>query len=995
MLIKNYNSDEKDIFWNELQYISKKFEVSIDINERKATGSFYTALELAEIMIEELFSKINPLEIPDKSFLEPCVGTGLYVFAYLKKIYELKYSADQVVKIINNIYVCDINKNALLLYRELFSRFVFIFFNIKLEEIYFNQHVATGLMYDVTKCSPEYISLDSAFPNIPTHKKFDIIITNPPYKILKAERRYFSTQEEYNVIRKSYSLIKEKVSKNFKYATEGVLNLYKLFIEEIIESYSTQDAFISLLIPNTILTDKTCKKLRNRLVSSTKIYSIHLLNENSSYIDAQQALCTILFRKGGSSKEVRVYNDNEQTYKTIYTNAVDKADLEFSPIIATTNKDQILLAAINSQPKIKDLPYIINMRGELDLTIHKNYISSNKLDNILIRGKNIGYYFSKNLETCEFASHEFIAKSKKGRFSLEDRIACQQIANINKERRITFSYISKNMILGNSCNFISITKNNYGIDLFFMLGLLNSSLINWYFKQISSNNHVSNYEIDCFPVPINSPHIKKISSLVQDYLITSNEDILLEIEFLIRDSFNLNSEEKQITCADEEQNTHHVKTDYIVSKYYLELKLIITDISFNTAQDILLKKTDILTVLAKQKPPLSSFEEKVCICLTEKYYKLKCRYILNHTTFKLSALDIEMIEKIPQGGNWTNIPNEIKNKSKRLIKINETGGRTTLYGRIDFRKPSYTITTYFNRPGNGTYVHPMHNRVISVREAARFQSFNDSYYFTGNKTQLLKQVGNAIPPLLAKQIAQLIINKTGLITCMDLFCGAGGLSHGFNQAGINTLIANDFDIAACTTFKINHPSTNIIYGDITNHEIKEHLIHNAKKYAIDIICGGPPCQGFSLAGKRFIDDPRNQLFKHFLEVVEKVMPKIVIMENVEGIISFQNGDIYDQIISQFKKIGFQIEGRTLMASDYGVPQKRKRVIIVCTRKDLDISPHEFFPVKITAEQNLQINALQAIGDLSTIECGESAIYTTPEKLSEYVKALRSDIIIND
>src|SRR5699024_9663177 len=124
-----------------------------------------------------------------------------------------------------------------------------------------------------------------------------------------------------------------------------------------------------------------------------------------------------------------------------------------------------------------------------------------------------------------------------------------------------------------------------------------------------------------------------------------------------------------------------------------------------------------------------------------KFIKIKNNEVLNHTDFKLSELDLEMIGPVPQGGNWKDIPHitlfshpfQLFFLSKRLKRITETGGRTTLYGRIDYDKPSYTITTYFNRPGNGTYVHPIHDRVLSVREAARFQGFKDDYYIYGNK----------------------------------------------------------------------------------------------------------------------------------------------------------------------------------------------------------------------------------------------------------------------
>src|SRR3989339_681857 len=103
--------------------------------------------------------------------------------------------------------------------------------------------------------------------------------------------------------------------------------------------------------------------------------------------------------------------------------------------------------------------------------------------------------------------------------------------------------------------------------------------------------------------------------------------------------------------------------------------------------------------------------------------------LYNHVTYSLSSLDLKMVESIPQGGNWKNIPLHIP--SKRLERIRTTGGRTTLYGRLKWDKPSYTISTYFNRPGNGSYIHPVENRVLSAREAARIQSFPDNYIFCG------------------------------------------------------------------------------------------------------------------------------------------------------------------------------------------------------------------------------------------------------------------------
>ena len=128
--------------------------------------------------------------------------------------------------------------------------------------------------------------------------------------------------------------------------------------------------------------------------------------------------------------------------------------------------------------------------------------------------------------------------------------------------------------------------------------------------------------------------------------------------------------------------------------------------------------------------------------------------IHNHVTYSLSDLDMAMVKSVPEGGNWKNIPEHIP--SKRLDQIRLSGGRTTLYGRLRREHPSYTITTYFNRPGNGAYIHPKQDRVISAREAARLQSFPDKYVFHGSKTSLCKQIGNAVPPIMAYFIARRI-----------------------------------------------------------------------------------------------------------------------------------------------------------------------------------------------------------------------------------------------
>lgn len=308
--------------------------------------------------------------------------------------------------------------------------------------------------------------------------------------------------------------------------------------------------------------------------------------------------------------------------------------------------------------------------------------------------------------------------------------------------------------------------------------------------------------------------------------------------------------------------------------------------------------------------------------------------LYNHITSSLSDLDLQMVKSVPSGGNWKDIPTHIP--SKRLERIRETGGRTTYYGRLRWDYPSYTVTTYFNRPGNGCNIHPddsnsnsPQHRLISFREAARLQSFPDKFRFFGTKTSMYKQIGNAVPPLLAYSIAK---NFKGS-TAVDLFCGCGGLSYGFEMAGFDVIAGLDIDKHSVETWKNNHQG-HAICGDITNIEVKESLYgavkDKLKGKQLDLIIGGPPCQGFSTAGWRLNDDPRNKLWNHYLEVVEKLKPKYFIIENVMGLLSAtQKGNtIIDNMRESFGKIGYKINHKKMNAEEFGVPQLRRRIFIV-------------------------------------------------------------------
>lgn len=173
-----------------------------------------------------------------------------------------------------------------------------------------------------------------------------------------------------------------------------------------------------------------------------------------------------------------------------------------------------------------------------------------------------------------------------------------------------------------------------------------------------------------------------------------------------------------------------------------------------------------------------------------------------------------------------------------------------------------------------------------------------------------------------------------MIKVIDLFAGCGGLSIGFNKSGFKISKAVEFDPSIAATYKNNHPETKMIVDDIKNIDMSGEFIEGEAS----VIIGGPPCQGFSMAGARirdgFIDDPRNYLFKHYFNVVKSVKPKVFIMENVKGITTMQDGSIFKEIRRIFEDeellggFSYNIYHRLVRGVDFGIPQKRERIIIV-------------------------------------------------------------------
>jgi DNA (cytosine-5)-methyltransferase 1 len=186
--------------------------------------------------------------------------------------------------------------------------------------------------------------------------------------------------------------------------------------------------------------------------------------------------------------------------------------------------------------------------------------------------------------------------------------------------------------------------------------------------------------------------------------------------------------------------------------------------------------------------------------------------------------------------------------------------------------------------------------------------------------------------------------KTPRRTCIDLFAGAGGLSTGLEWAGFEVLFANEIMEAYAKTLAHNHPNSEVFVDDIrlvSPAKVRKSLELSVGE--LDLLAGGPPCQGFSInAPVRSTEDSRNHLFLNYLEFVKEFRPKVVLIENVPGMVSYSGGDTVKAILASLKDLGYRPEVRVLYAPHYGIPQMRWRTIFLATR--LDISPQAFYPV---------------------------------------------------
>ncbi len=330
----------------------------------------------------------------------------------------------------------------------------------------------------------------------------------------------------------------------------------------------------------------------------------------------------------------------------------------------------------------------------------------------------------------------------------------------------------------------------------------------------------------------------------------------------------------------------------------------------------------------------------------------------------------------------TNIDNERRHREIILTKR---------YNEIDYPKydnyDAINVRTINDIPYDYYGIMGVPITIINRYNSKQFEIVGEANHGSDNEYDLFKPIING------KEIYKRILirrrpleNKVKEFIILDLFSGAGGFSYGMEKnKHFKTAVALDFDEKALMTFKYNMPQTTTVVGDITDDKIKQEVIKLSKEKKVNMIIGGPPCQGFSLKGKKLgLDDPRNFLFKEYLNFVEAINPEVFVIENVKALLSTSAGWFKEEIINKVKEMGYYVECGVLTASDFGVPQSRQRAIFICSKHKKITLPKSTVAKKTTVRD--------AIYDLAYLNSSEGEFeqdYIT-EPTSEYQKIMREN-----
>lgn len=848
---------------------------------KKLTGCYYTSEVVARQGIKNLILQILQTDYSRKeiSIIDPFAGDGRLVDWFIQDWQRLG-GADIKWK----ISLWDMNPEGLTIAEHKIKHLQRQNFDI--ECLYM-----TGDSFEFCLKEPD---------------SFDIIITNPPWEVIKPEGKelenlnevektaYLESLRKYDNWLKAYYPTSQPLKKFAGWGT----NLSRVGLEAS-HLLCYNGGWVMIFLPASFFADEQSKNIRKNTFINNDILNI-------SYYPAEAKL----FEKADTSSSILIYKKNTTHSSKVNFCLFDKnlkivtqQILDLHNLLVDTNDFVIPISlgpnCISVITKITaQLPTWASIeKDEFEGLWAGREIDETRIDDFLIddieginfiKGKMIGRYEIKNPLTQSVNKANWTPP-----FSVKiDKIVWRDVSRPSQKRRLIATIAPKSVVAGNSLG-VACYKDGDTHALKILLGIVSSLCFEFQLRAYLATAHISLSAMRkvCIPSRQNFNQYSDIAYLVER-ILEGDTKALLHIEARVaKYVYNLNEQ------------------DF----------LIVLD-SFNLLTSI--EKT--LMIQHFTELPLNNVP--------------KIEKIPNHLTSKLSELDLLVVNSVPPGGNWKHLPSDIP--SNRVKQIRDSfsqgkGSRSTYYGRLLPNKPSYTINTYFNRPGNGCHIHYSQERVLSQREAARLQSFPDNFIFRGSQSSVNNQIGNAVPPLLAYQIANEItksISERGIF--IDLFAGAGGLGLGFKWAGWQPIVANDIDAKFLETYAHN-VHADIVAGSITRPEIFDQLVkkaREAKQNNPDLpfwVLGGPPCQGFSTAGnKRTMEDERNTLFLHYTAFLEEIKPDGFLFENVAGLLNIEQGKVFENVQSAFKTVMPNMSGFVLNSENFAIPQRRKRVFLI-------------------------------------------------------------------
>jgi len=521
------------IFLVEKGSLSRK----ISKHHLREIGAVYTLKDITHEIVDNCISnsikqgsKVNELKC-----LDFASGTGRFYFEAVEILIN-KYKLNIYEIITRHLYAIDVDQTALTSLRfNVISYFhdipLGVINSLSTNIIHRNALVPNiGLLHE----DSININLSIDFKEPLLNGGFDTVFSNPPYFLLKVNKKqgikglggYY--EELSNKVKKEVHFFRN--SGFYNHSIEGMLNYYQLSIEMIIK-LTKKNGQIGVICPSSIFADKTSTKLRKHLLTDHKLQFIRYYPESANLFDnVSQSTVIFYFQKSGKTSDIEIniadeiFQINIETISSIFLKSME------IPLIDKMGWS--ILSKISNYRKLKDMSFIRNRRGELDLTNYKDQITDKNTGWRLVRGNMISEegIINKNNEYVDIDN--FINK-KSDSFKNNDfnkiRLVCQQISNIDLKKRMKFTFCKETDIIGNSCNYIISTRKSD--DLHKLKYIFNSSLLNWRFKITSSNNHINNYELDELPIiDLDNIKIDGFSSNIEE-----NDEIIFNLYGLTKD----------------------------------------------------------------------------------------------------------------------------------------------------------------------------------------------------------------------------------------------------------------------------------------------------------------------------------------------------------------------------------------------------------------------------------------------------------------------------